>query len=224
MGTLENNPAAGSNELAAALAAEQISLPPATIECLDRYRRLLWEWNERLNLTRHTTLEKFVSRDLVDSDRLADLLPRGARVLDVGTGGGVPGVILSILRPDLSVSLCESTQKKARAVESIVSELGLATPVYATRAEDLLKIETFDVLVARALAALPKVLGFLAPYWDAFDELLLIKGPSWVDEWTEARGLNLLRKLAVEPAASYRTALTGAESVIVRVRPATKRA
>lgn len=223
MSTLEDNRAPRSDELAALLASEHITLPRTTIDWLDRYRRLLWEWNERLNLTRHTTLEKFVSRDVVDSYQLSGLLPRGARVLDVGTGGGVPGVVLAILRPDLSISLCDSTQKKARAVESIVAELGLTTPVYATRAEDLLKAESFDSLVARALAALSKVLVFLAPYWDAFDELLLIKGPSWVTECAEARQLNLLRKLDVAPAATYRTAAIGAESVIVRVRPIAKR-
>ena len=107
------------------LAAEGIALEPAQVELLDRYRRLLWEWNEKMNLTRHTTMEKFVTRDVVDSLQLAQLLEQGERVLDVGTGGGVPGVILAIVRPDLKVSLCESTQKKARAVEEMVAELGL---------------------------------------------------------------------------------------------------
>ena len=107
-------------------------------------------------------------------------------MLDVGTGGGVPGVVLAILRPDLTVSLCESTQKKARAVEAMVGELGLPIPVFATRAEEVLEITTFDTLVARALAPLHKVLTWLRPHWDAFDRLLLIKGPSWVEERAEA--------------------------------------
>src|SRR4029453_17337716 len=83
------------------LAAEGIRLKPEQVDQLDLYRRLLWSWNERMNLTRHTTLEKFVTRDVIDSQQLAALLRRGERVLDVGTGGGVPGVILAILRPDL---------------------------------------------------------------------------------------------------------------------------
>ena len=99
-------------------------------------------------------MEKFVDRDVVDSYQLSQLLEQGERVLDVGTGGGVPGVVLAILRPDLSVSLCESTQKKARAVEAIVSELGLRVPVFPNRAEEVLEITTFDTLVARALAPL----------------------------------------------------------------------
>src|SRR5262249_41854457 len=146
--------------LAELLRSRQIDAADEQIAMLDRYRRLLWSWNERMNLTRHTTLEKFVDRDVVDSYQLSKLLERGERVLDVGTGGGVPGVVVAILKPDLSISLCESTQKKARAVEAIVGELGLAIRVYPNRAEEVLEITTFDTLVARALAPLVKVLGW----------------------------------------------------------------
>src|SRR4051794_2799354 len=76
------------------------------VDLLDKYRQLLWSWNERLNLTRHMTLEKFVGRDVLDSFELSKLLENGERVLDVGTGGGVPGVIIAILRPDLTIALC----------------------------------------------------------------------------------------------------------------------
>jgi 16S rRNA (guanine527-N7)-methyltransferase len=208
---------AADESLAAALAAEGIALEAEQIELLDHYRRLLWSWNERMNLTRHTTLEKFVTRDVVDSRQLAELLEHGARVLDVGTGGGVPGVVLAILRPDLSISLSESTGKKARAVEAMVSELGLATPVFACRAEDVLEMTTFDVLVARAVASLRKVLTWLAPHWDAFDQLLIIKGPAWVDERAEARHHGLLHGLELRKAASYQTPRSGAESVILKI-------
>jgi 16S rRNA (guanine527-N7)-methyltransferase len=203
--------------LAEALAAVGIVLEPAQVEQLDHYRRLLWSWNEKMNLTRHTTLEKFVTRDVVDSHQLALLLEPGERVLDVGTGGGVPGVMLAILRPDLSVSLCESVGKKARAVESIVAELGLATPVYAYRAVDVLEINTFDTLVARAVASLRKVLTWLQPHWDAFDRLLLIKGPAWVEERSEARHHGLLGGLELRKAATYQTPRTGAETVILKI-------
>jgi 16S rRNA (guanine527-N7)-methyltransferase len=207
--------------LAEALAAEGIALDPAQREQLDQYRRLLWEWNERMNLTRHTTMEKFVTRDVVDSLQLASLLERGERVLDVGTGGGVPGLILAIVRPDLSVSLCESTGKKARAVEAMVAELSLPATVYSARVEEVLELTTFDTLVARALASLAKVLGWLRPHWDDFDRLLLIKGPSWVEERGEARHRGLLHGLELRKAATYQTPRTNAESVILKIwRPA----
>jgi 16S rRNA (guanine527-N7)-methyltransferase len=205
-------------ELRMSLAAAVVKLSDEQIEQLDHYRRLLWSWNERMNLTRHTTIEKFVGRDVVDSVELAKLLRPGERVLDVGTGGGVPGVILAILRPDLTVNLSESTQKKARAVEAMLGELGLDVPVYATRAEEVLEINTFDTLVARALAPLPKVLGYLVPHWDAFDRLLLIKGPAWAEERDDARRLGMLRRLDVRPVANYHSRQIGADSIIVSIR------
>jgi 16S rRNA (guanine527-N7)-methyltransferase len=72
-------------------------------------------------------------------------------VLDVGTGGGVPGIVLAILRDDLDISLCESVQKKARVVEQFVRQLELPCAVHAERAEKLLDDFRYDVLVARAV-------------------------------------------------------------------------
>jgi 16S rRNA (guanine527-N7)-methyltransferase len=206
-------------QLAEMLTHAGVEVAPDQVEQLDLYRRLLWSWNERMNLTRHTTLEKFVNRDVFDSYQLSKLLARNERVLDVGTGGGVPGVVVAILRPDVSVSLSESTQKKARAVEAIVNEMQLKVPVHGTRAEEVLQIATFDALIARALAALSKVLAALSPYWDAFDRLLLIKGPAWIEERADARQQGLLHKLDLRKAAAYQNPGTGAESVILSISP-----
>lgn len=206
-------------DLSTALRDAGIGLPDDRVELLDRYRELLWKWNEQLNLTRHTTLEKFVTRDVVDSCELANLLAQRERVLDIGTGGGVPGLILAICRPDLRISVCESVQKKAKVVESMVVELNLPVSVYACRAEEVLELQTFDALVARGVAALPKILRWVAPHWKAFDRLLLIKGRKWVDERGEARHLGLLKKLELRKAANYLTPRTDAESVILSITP-----
>jgi 16S rRNA (guanine527-N7)-methyltransferase len=82
----------------------------------------------------------------------------------------------------------------------------------------VLEISTFDTLVARALAPLPKVLTYLVPHWDAFDQLLLIKGPSWAEERGEARHQGLMRGLELRKVATYQTPQTGAESVILKIR------
>jgi 16S rRNA (guanine527-N7)-methyltransferase len=208
-------------ELGELLAAVSLGVTPGQVEQLDQFRRLLWAWNKRMNLTRHTTLEKFVYRDVFDTQQFSLLLQRGERVLDVGTGGGVPGVILAILRPDLAVSLCESTQKKARAVEAIVSEMALSSPVFAARAEEVLAISTFDSLIARAIAPLHKILAWLAPHWDAFDRLLLVKGPAWIEERSEARRRGVLCDLDLRKVATYHTPGSGAESVILSVQQPT---
>lgn len=204
--------------LSAMLQSHQIAATAEQIETLDQFRRLLWTWNERMNLTRHTTLEKFVERDVIDSHELCKLLERGERVLDVGTGGGVPGLIVAILRPDLSVSVCDSTQKKARAVEAIVGELGMKVRVFPYRAEEVLEVTTFDTLIARALAPLGKVLGWLRPHWNSFDRLLLIKGKSWTEERDEARRLGMLRGIEVQKTVEYLTPRNDAQSVILSVR------
>ena len=119
-----------NDTLADALTRHRLELPANQVEQLEKYCQLLWDWNAKLNLTRHTDFEKFVGRDLVDSLQLAAHLREGEEVLDVGTGGGVPGVVLAIVRPDLKMALCDSVGKKARAVESIVKDLGLEIPVY----------------------------------------------------------------------------------------------
>lgn len=208
--------------LGAALKARGIALEAGQIERLDRYRAALWRWNEQLNLTRHTTLEKFVGRDVVDSWELAKLLPAGRKVLDIGSGGGVPGLVLAICRPDLRMAVCESTQKKARVLQSIVAELELPVEAFGCRAEELLELRTFDALIARAVAPLAKLLFWLAPHGEAFDELLVVKGRSWVDERAEARHRGLLRNLELRKAAAYEMPPTAdgeppGESVILRV-------
>lgn len=208
-----------SDTLETTLARHDIELEPNQIAKLDQYCRLLWSWNEKLNLTRHTDYEKFVTRDMVDSLALADLLSKGERVLDVGTGGGVPGVILAIVRPDLKMTACESVGKKFHALEAIVGELGVKIGVKHVRAEELLELTTFDTLVARAVAPLVKLLYWLEPHWGAFDQLLIIKGRSWTKEREDARREGRFKRLELRRVTTYHTPGTDAENVILRIWP-----
>jgi len=192
-----------------------ISLPKVQVRKLDEYCRLLWDWNERINLTRHTDYDKFVARDVVDSKILADCLRTGERVLDVGTGGGVPGIILAILRPDLRIELCDSTGKKALAVSEMVQVLRLDIPVHHAKAEALLseKGKRFTTLTIRAVSRLAVLLRNFAPYWSSFDRMLLVKGPKWTAERGEARHYNLTTKLALRCVKTYATQIAESESV-----------
>lgn len=216
-------------ELAGAITAEAarigIPLPPAAADRLAAYATSLWAWNQRLNLTRHTDVGRFVSRDVGDSAALLGHLAHGERVLDVGTGGGVPGVILAILRPDLRVELADSVAKKARAVAEIVRETGLALPVHAAAAQELVASRPtgnarFDTLVARAVAPLAKLLGWFEPRADAFGRLLVIKGPRWEEELAEAREKRLGRKVSIRRIASWPLLGTDNESVLLEIRRA----
>jgi 16S rRNA (guanine527-N7)-methyltransferase len=202
-----------------ALQHYDLAIPQQQVDRLDRYCRLLWDWNQKLNLTRHTDYEKFVTRDVVDSLELAKLLQPGERVLDMGTGGGVPGVILSIVRPDLQVSLCESVAKRATAVEKIVSDLQLSVPVHHLRAEDVLQQHDYDAVVARAISPLWKILRWLAPHWPSAGRMLLVKGSRWTQERHEARQHGLLAGLELRCAARYTTPASKAENVILRICP-----
>lgn len=205
------------DSLEQALSRHEISLPGAQIERLDRYCRLLWEWNDKLNLTRHTTWDKFVARDLVDSLQLSQLLEPGQEVLDVGTGGGVPGMVLAILREDLEVSLSDSVQKKARAVQEMVRQLDLPCAVYAERAEKVLEDLRYDVLVARAVGPLWKMCKWFQNHWHDFSYLLAIKGPGWVEERAAARERGLLQQVKLRRVANYPMPGTDSESVILRI-------
>ena len=207
------------DELSSAMARHGIELPEPQVGTLQQYCGLLWEWNAKINLTRHTDHRTFVARDLVDSLAFAGFLRRGERILDVGTGGGVPGVVLAIVRGDLEVSLCESVGKKARAVRDMVEQLGLEVPVHHARAEEVLAQRRYDTLVIRAVARLRKLLDWLKPHWEAFDRLLVLKGPSWVEERGEARHYGLLRDLALRKLSSYPIAGTDSQSVLLQISP-----
>jgi 16S rRNA (guanine527-N7)-methyltransferase len=200
-----------------ALSHYGISLPEPQVGRLDRYCRMLWEWNEQLNLTRHTTWDKFVGRDLLDSRQLSELLEPGQEVLDVGTGGGVPGIVLAILRDDVEISLSESVQKKARVVQELVRQLDLPCAVYAERAEKLLDDLRYDVLVARAVGPLWKMCKWFQNHWNDFGCLLVVKGPGWVEERAAARERGLLKHVQLRRVASYAMPGTDSESVILRL-------
>jgi 16S rRNA (guanine527-N7)-methyltransferase len=204
--------------LAEALTELRIKLPEEQVVALDRYCRLLWEWNEKLNLTRHLDYRTFAARDVVDSLAFGRVLESGERILDVGTGGGVPGVVLAITRSDVTVELCESVGKKARAVQDIVRTLGLKLAVHHARAEDLLASRRkYDALVIRAVARLDKLLTWFQPHWGQFRRMLVLKGPSWVEERRECRERGLMRDLDLRRLHSYPIPGTHAESVLLQL-------
>ncbi len=205
------------SSLADALSAHGIDIAASQAAHLDEYCQRLWAWNEKLNLTRHTDYETFAIRDVFDTLQLAELIGEGDEVLDVGTGGGVPGVPLAIIRPDLQVVLCESVGKRASAVKDIVEQLRLPVPVYNERAEDHLADSRYDTLVARGVAPLWKILYWFQDHWLSIGQLYLIKGSRWLDERAAARERDLTRNVNIRIAAEYETPVTGAANVILRV-------
>lgn len=215
----ETTSAIAADSLVAALQRHSIVLPADQIARLDRYCQLLWDWNSKFNLTRHETYEKFVGRDLVDCVQLAAHLRQGEDILDVGTGGGVPGLVLKIIRPDLNMTLTDSVGKKARAVASMADELGLELAVYPFRAEEALEDARFDALVVRAVGPLWKLLTIFKPHGNAFRRLLVIKGPKWKEELDEASRRGLIHGLQWKIAANYPLLGADGDSYILKIWP-----
>lgn len=164
---------------APALRAE---LPPGFADAVEAYVRLLLEANARLNLTRVVEPDAVARLHLLDSLAALPLLPGSVgRALDLGSGGGVPGLVLALARPDLRWTLVDSVGKKATALRGFVDALGLANvEVLAERAEVLGRApsrESFDLVAARACAALPVLAEYALPLLRVGGTLIAWKGP-----------------------------------------------
>ena len=134
-----------------------------TLERLDAFAALVSKWSARINLISRKTLPEIWSRHILDSAQIFDLKPEhAAHWLDIGSGGGFPGIVIAILaaetNPNLKISLIESDLRKCVFLRTAVRELGLAATVLNTRAEDGPALSA-DVISARALAPLDTLLA-----------------------------------------------------------------
>jgi 16S rRNA (guanine527-N7)-methyltransferase len=205
-----------SATLETALDRHSVALASHAIPLLSSYCQLLWDWNTRLNLTRHLDYDTFVTRDLADTVALAQFMCAGEQVLDVGTGGGVPGIVLAVIRPDLRIAVCESIQKKVACLQQIVASLGIPVEVHAGRAEQILPHFQFQTLTVRGVARLDQLLKSFKASWNYFDRMLLVKGPRWVEERAAARHVGLLQSLELRKLCTYRSG--DAPSFILQLR------
>lgn len=204
-------------QLLKATAAHQVTVTDEQAARLAHYCRLLWDWNSRLNLTRHTDWDLFVTRDLIDTIELSKHVPQNSSVMDVGSGGGVPGIVLAMLRPDLKIALCESIGKKATALQAMIKALRLPILIHAERAEIILKKKRFDVITVRAVGSISKLLTWFSPVMKSVGQLLLIKGPRWTEESAEAEAAGLWNRLDLQTVAEWPTPGRDGLSVLLRI-------
>jgi len=132
-------------------------------------------------------------RHVLEAVALSQLLPPptpGARLLDVGSGGGFPGMVLAIMRPDLHVALLDSRQKKTAFLRSTAHELGVPIVVLHGRAEDLARRDEhaarYDLVTARAVAPMGRLLPWTLPFLAPGGLLYAVKGERWREELEEA--------------------------------------
>ncbi|MGL4525362.1 MAG: 16S rRNA (guanine(527)-N(7))-methyltransferase RsmG [Aestuariivirga sp.] len=162
-----------------------------TMALLERYVALLQKWNPAINLIAKSTLGEIWDRHIVDSAQLAKFLSDNpAKWLDLGSGGGLPGLVLAILAremsPDTSFHLVESDQRKATFLRQASRELDLPVTVHAARIEALAPMDA-DVVSARALAPLAALCGFAQRHLREGGIAVFPKGASYESEVDEAR-------------------------------------
>ncbi|RXZ43661.1 16S rRNA (guanine(527)-N(7))-methyltransferase RsmG [Crenobacter cavernae] len=142
-------------DFAAGVAALGLTLSDAQLEQLGAYLNLLAKWNQTYNLTAVREQDRMVSYHLLDSLSLVPHLGGGTRLLDVGSGGGMPGIPAAIARPDLKVVLLDSNHKKTTFLRQAVIELKLTNvEVVTERVEAYQPEQKFDRLTSRAFAEL----------------------------------------------------------------------
>ncbi|QQR70066.1 MAG: 16S rRNA (guanine(527)-N(7))-methyltransferase RsmG [Alphaproteobacteria bacterium] len=147
-----------------------------TWERLEAYIALLRQWQPRINLVGASTLPHLWHRHVMDSAQLYDLLPPKTRSLaDIGSGAGFPGMVLAIMGVP-NVNLIESDQRKGAFLAAVAAETGVKIHLHMQRLEEMHPDFLPDVVTARALAPLPRLLGWLPEPWRRSSVLILPKG------------------------------------------------
>lgn len=157
----------------------------------ERYAALLADAGVTRGLIGPREVPRLWERHLVNSVLLAPLLPQDASVADIGSGAGLPGLVLAIARADLRVTLVEPLLRRTTFLTEVVDELGLANVVVRRgRAEEMHRAPDlapgFDVVTARAVAPLPRLLDWCMPLVAPTGRLVVLKGSSAQDEVAEA--------------------------------------
>lgn len=152
------------------------------------YAALIRRWNPAINLIAASSLAELETRHIADCAQLATLAsPTSGKWLDIGSGGGLPGLVIAISRPDLSVILVDSDQRKCAFLRSCVRELGLDNcTIVAARVEALPPAEAAN-LSARALAPLGKLMPYVKRHLAPAGTAWLMKGLNWRKEVEMAR-------------------------------------
>ena len=197
------------------------SIPCAenTADKCEAYFKLLVEANKTTNLTRITDEQEAAKMHFFGAIELLKYieLPKGAKVIDIGTGAGFPGIPLKIARPDLDITLMDSAGKKTAFVKSAAETMGLSVTVLNKRAEEVPELrETFDFAVSRAVANLNMLTELCIPLLKTGGSLAAFKGERYNEELSEAKGA--IKKLYCKTSDIHKLD-TGAIIILTKQKP-----
>lgn len=142
------------------------TVPDDVFEKVVRYHALLLKWNKAINIVSPKTLDQAWHRHLIDSAQVAQYIPEEIKTYaDLGCGGGFPGLVIAMMRPELDVHLVESDERKCQFMRSVVRETELSNvTVHTKRIEAATQDITPDFISARALAPLEKLFDYCYPW------------------------------------------------------------
>ena len=150
------------------------------------YIKELLKWNSKINLIAKGTEDVILDRHINDSEQLVEILSdRNSRIVDLGSGGGFPGLILA-LNGFRRVALVESNKKKAAFLHSLVKKFSLEVEIFNCRVEALSGLGEVDFITARAFASIRKVIEYSLNLMNNRTKIVLLKGETWQDELKEA--------------------------------------
>ena len=175
--------AALSAVLGDGIAAMRLDVSPAQQDKLMNYLALMFKWNAVYNLTSLRDPMQMVTHHLLDSLAAVPAFAAAQNVLDVGSGGGLPGIVLAIVRPDMKVSMIDTVHKKTAFLTQVKAELGLANvTVYTARVEQLQVSDKFDVITSRAFADLSDFVNWSSHLLADGGRYIALKGVAPKDE------------------------------------------
>jgi 16S rRNA (guanine527-N7)-methyltransferase len=201
--------------------AEAFKVPRETIHRLIAYAELLIAWQARHNLVSAASLDHVWDRHFADSAQILRLAPEADIWLDLGAGAGFPGLVIAILQANhanFRMHLVESTGKKCAFLAEVVRATSAPVEIHCMRVEELSKSATSlkpEIITARALAPLPRLLGLAAPWFGPGVRGLFLKGRDAANEVEVAR-----RDFAF--ACKLQPSLTAADSWIVEISDLTR--
>lgn len=164
-----------------AVAEMGVELTDGAQQQIDHYLQLLTRWNRAYNLTAIRDPEKMVTHHIFDSFSVIPFLS-GERIVDLGSGAGLPGIPVAIMCPDMEVVMVDSNIKKSRFIQQAILELGLSNAsVVHSRVEDIVDGHLFDTVVSRAFTSLSNFLVASLPLLKAGGIAVAMKG-KWPEE------------------------------------------